>query len=70
MLRTLFFLLILSIGVTACSGQDDEATDKTHVWQSQTDALQQAGQLRDQTNAETERQQQQYDQLEQESRSQ
>lgn len=71
MLRTILMILFTTTALAGCSGQDDsDPADQTHVWQSQTDALRQAEQLRNRTNAETQRQQEQYDQLDQESRGQ
>ncbi|HID48622.1 MAG TPA: hypothetical protein EYP40_03255 [Chromatiales bacterium] len=67
--RTFFFILLAAVGVAGCSRQDDgKPADQAHIWQSQTDALRQAEQLRDRTNAEAQRQQQQYDLLNQERR--
>jgi outer membrane biogenesis lipoprotein LolB len=64
--------LILTLGLTGCSREDADhsSNDNDHIWQSQTDALREAQQMRDTQKIQTERQQQLYDQLDQESRGQ
>ena len=41
MKRLIFVLLFMTL-VTACSDQDDKPIGDTHVWKSQTDALEKA----------------------------
>ena len=71
MIRNSILIMLVVFCLPGCSRQDTATpADKEHVWQVQTDALRQAEQLRDRQNAQTSREQQQYDQLDQESRSQ
>lgn len=63
--------LIIALGVAGCSREGaDNSSANEHIWQSQTDALREAQQMRDTQKIQTERQQQLYDQLDQESRGQ